>query len=241
LRGRKTAAYHLLRFRIRLAGDSPHAESVLPITFRAAAIGGVALLLAAGCSKKADNTMNSKSAINRYYDTHLVCLFPQPVKFPVQVPASDTSKTAPYDALVDQGLLARTSAEKKVVIVSKRENNYDLSDQGRQAWTPDPSQPGYGSSCYGHRTVSTIDNATPASSDPGATTQVTYRYTIVEVPSWATAAETKTAFPEVQANLSGPQSGSASLTNTNNGWQVSSVQDASGSRSPATSDGRVVQ
>jgi hypothetical protein len=209
--------------------------------FRAAAISGVALLLATGCNKKADNTINYKSAINSYYSAHPVCLFSESVKFPVQVATSDASKTAPYDALVDQGLLVRTTAEKKIVILSKQENNYDLSNEGRQAWTADTSQPGYGNFCYGHRSVSSVDSSTPTTSNPGATIEVTYHYSVSDAPSWATAAETKNAFPSVQANLSGPQAAHATLTNTNNGWQVSSTQDAEGSHAPATSaDGKVV-
>jgi hypothetical protein len=217
-------------------------RSLFQTMFRRAAMGGVALLLATGCNKKADNTINYKSAINSYYSAHPVCLFPEAVKFPVQVATSDASKTAPYDALVDQRLLVRTSAEKKIVILSKQENNYDLSNEGRDAWTADTSQPGYGNFCYGHRSVSSIDNSTPTSSDPGATTQVSYHYSVSDAPSWATAAETKTAFPNVQANLSGPQTATAALTNTSNGWQVSSTQDPDGSHAPATSaDGKVVQ
>jgi hypothetical protein len=216
--------------------------SLLQTIFRTAAMGGVALLLVTGCNKKADNTINYKSAINSYYSAHPVCLFPEPVKFPVQAATSDASKTAPYDALVDQGLLVRTSSEKKIVILSKQENNYDLSNQGRQAWTADTSQPGYGNFCYGHRSVSNIDSATPTSSDPGATTQVSYHYNVSDAPSWATAAETKTAFPNVLANLSGPQTATATLTNTSNGWQVSSAQDAEGSHTATTTaDGKVVQ
>ena len=147
-------------------------KSLSHTIFRTAAMGGVALLLATGCNKKADNTINYKSAINSYYSAHPVCLFSEPVKFPVQVATSDASKTAPYDALVDQQMLVRTNSEKKIVILSKQENNYDLSNEGRQAWTADTSQPGYGNFCYGHRSVSSIDSATPTSSDAGATTQV---------------------------------------------------------------------
>jgi hypothetical protein len=210
--------------------------------FRATALGGVALLLATGCNKKADNSINYKSAIDSYYSAHPVCVFSDPVKFPVQVATSDASKTAPYDALVDQGLLVRTSAEKKIIILSKQENNYDLSNEGRQAWTADTSQPGYGNFCYGHLSVRSIDSSTPTTSNPGATTQVNYHYSISDAPGWATATETKTAFPSVQANLSGPQPASATLTNTSNGWQVSSTQDAEGSHAAATSaDSKVVQ
>ena len=133
-----------------------------------ALLGCAIAALFAGCKKTADNTMNYKSAINSYYSAHPACLWQQPKQFPVQVGASDTDKTAPYDALVDQGLLMRSTSEKKIVIVSKRETNYDLSSNGRSAWTADPNQPGFGNFCYGHRSVMSIDNATPNNGQPGA-------------------------------------------------------------------------
>ena len=209
-------------------------------TFRTAAVCGVALLVMVGCNKKADNSINYKSAINTYYSAHPSCLFAQPVQFPTQKTTSDQSATAPYDALVDQGLLVRTTAEKKVFIVaSKQVTNYDLSSNGRSAWTADTTQPGFGNFCYGHRSVSTIDSSTPTSSDVGATTQVNYRYTFSDAPSWASAAETKTAFPNVATDFAGPQSATATLTNTANGWQVTTAPDG---KTPASSaDGKIVQ
>jgi len=209
-------------------------------TLRAVAVCGAALLISAGCNKKADNSLNYKSAINAYYSAHPACLFSQPVQFPAQKTTSDQSATAPYDALVDQGLLVRTTAEKKVLIIaSKQVTNYDLSSNGRSAWTADTTQPGFGNFCYGHRSVSTIDSSTPTSSDVGATTQVNYHFTVSDAPSWASAAETKNAFPNVATDLSGPQAAAATLTNTSNGWQVTTAPDG---KTPATSaDGKIVQ
>lgn len=209
-------------------------------TLRAVAVCGAALLISAGCNKKADNSINYKSAINAYYSAHPACLFSQPVQFPAQKTTSDQSATAPYDALVDQGLLVRTTAEKKVLIIaSKQVTNYDLSSNGRSAWTADTTQPGFGNFCYGHRSVSTIDSSTPTSSDVGATTQVNYHFTVSDAPSWASAAETKNAFPNVATDLSGPQAAAATLTNTSNGWQVTTAPDG---KTPATSaDGKIVQ
>lgn len=214
----------------------PHTNPSLRII----AATGIALVLATGCSKKADNTINYTSAINTYYSAHPACLFPQPKQFPTQETTSDTTKTAPLDALLDQGLLVRTTAEKKVLIIaSKQVTNYDLSSNGRSAWTADTSQPGFGNFCYGHRKVSTIDTATPASSDPGATTQIAYHYTLADVPSWAQATETKNAYPNVSADLSGPLATTATLTNTSNGWQLTS---APGDHNATTSaDGKIVQ
>jgi hypothetical protein len=195
--------------------------------FRAAAICASIIVIAAGCNKKDDNSMNLRNAIDAYYSAHPACLWSEPIKFPVQAETSDNSKTAGYDALVDQGLLARTTAEKKkLIIASKQVNNYDLSDKGRSAWTADVNQPGYGNFCYGHRKVNNIDSSTPTTSAVGATTQVTYHYTLTDPPAWATAAETQNAYAQVRSDLAGPQTGQATLTNTNNGWQVSSARPA---------------
>jgi hypothetical protein len=207
---------------------------------RTAALIGVVLVFPAGCNKKADNSMNYKSAIDGYYSAHPACLFSEPKQFPAQVTTSDTSKTAPLDALVDQGLLVRTSAEKKVfIIASKQVTNYDLSSNGRSAWTADTTQPGFGNFCYGHRTVSSIDTSTPTTSEVGATTQVAYHYTFSDAPSWAQADETKNAYPSVAANLSGPQAARATLTNTSNGWRVTTAPD--GTAPASSADGKIVQ
>jgi hypothetical protein len=178
--------------------------------------------LTAGCNKKAPDTPNYKGAIDAWYQAHPVCLWQNEKQLPVQS-APDDAKTEGYDALVDQGLLTRTTSEKKIIIVSKRENNYDLSAQGHSAWTADPSQPGYGNFCFGHRSVSSIDSSTPASGQPGAKTTVDYHYTISDAPAWAKAAETQTAFPQLRAALAGPQAGTATLVDTQQGWQVDSV------------------
>jgi hypothetical protein len=205
---------------------------------RTAALCGAAFSLAIGCNKKADNTLNFTSAINTYYSAHPACLWSDPIKFPVQADTSDASKTSGYDALVDQGLLVRTTAEKKKFILgSKQVNNYDLSDKGRSVWTADTTQPGYGNFCYGHRKVSSLDSSTPTTSDPGATTQIAYHYTLADAPSWATAAETQTAYPQLQTELAAPQNAQATLTNTTNGWQVSSAK----SLNTSTNAGKIVE
>lgn len=207
-------------------------------TFHIAVLCGAMALLVTGCNKKADNTINYSNAIDTYYSAHPACLWPDSVKFPVQVDTSDTSQTTGYDALVDQGLLVRTTAEKKkLIITSKQVTNYDLSDHGRSAWTVDVQQPGFGNFCYGHRKVSSIDSSTPTTSDVGATTQVAYHYKLADAPGWATAAETQNAYPQVRADLSGAQAAHATLTNTSNGWQVTGA----GSTPTTPADGRIVQ
>jgi hypothetical protein len=182
------------------------------------------LSLSIGCNKHTDNTMHFTDAINAYYSAHPVCLWDSSMKFPAQANTSDDSKTAGYDALVDQGLLTRTTAEKKVMIVaSKQVNNYDISDKGRGAWVADVDQPGFGNFCYGHRKVTSIDSSTPTTDERGATTQVVYHYTVADAPAWAAAEETKNAYPQIRQNLSGTQSGTATLIETNEGWKVGRI------------------
>ena len=188
---------------------------------RAAVLLGAVAVLASGCNKHVDNTIHFTDAINTYFSAHPQCLWKVPVKFPVQADTSDTSKTSPYDALVDQGLLVRTTDQKTVMLVaSKQVNNYDLSEKGHAAWVADPEQPGFGNFCYGRRKVTSIDSSTPTTDERGATTAVTYHYTITDAPAWATAEETKTAYPEIRSNLDGTRTGQAILIETNEGWKV---------------------
>ena len=187
----------------------------------AAILGLAAVTIASGCNKHVDNTAHFTDAINTYYGAHPACLWKTSQKFPVQADTSDAVKTAPYDALVDQGLLARSSDEKRVMIVaSKQVNNYDLSDKGHAAWVADVDQPGFGNFCYGRRKVSSIDNSTPTSDERGATTQVTYHYIMSDVPAWASAEETQNAYPELKKDLGGTHQGQAILIETNEGWKV---------------------
>ena len=206
---------------------------------RALVVAGCGAALLVGCKKTDDNTANYTKAINTYYASHPECLWSPPRKLPVQVTTSDTSETSGYDALVDQGLLQRTTAEKKRFLVgSKQVTNYDLTDTGRNIWSADPQQPGFGNFCYGTRTVTHIDSAAPTTGQVGATTVVNFHAGITTFPGWASAQETRTAYPQVATDLAGPQAGSATLTDTANGWVVTSGLG----RSPATNaDGSIVQ
>jgi hypothetical protein len=187
----------------------------------AAFLCGVTLLFA-GCNKKDDSKANYQTAINDYYKAHPACLWQETKKFPVQAATSDDAKTEGFDALTDAGLLTRTTGEKKVfIIASKQVNNYDLSDQGRSAWTPDTTQPGYGNFCYGHRSVDSIDSFTAGVNGSGLqTAQVNYHYDIADVPGWAKSPEVKTAFPSVSASLAQSQAGQDSLVMNGTAWQV---------------------
>ena len=208
----------------------------------AAVMGGTAML--AGCKAiRVDSKANFTKAINTYYASRPACLWTDEIKFPVQVTTSDTSKTAGFDALVDQGLLQRTTAEKKVfIIASKQVTNYDLTDKGHGAWTADTAQPGFGNFCYGTRSVSSIDSYTPTNQQPGDKTTVNYHAGISGAPAWASAAETQSAFPQVAGDIAGPAAATATLTDTTNGWAVTSGPGGLRTGKPVTgADGKIVE
>ncbi|HWB31727.1 MAG TPA: hypothetical protein VG714_01010 [Acidobacteriaceae bacterium] len=210
--------------------------------FQKIGVAMVALVIVSGCRKTADNSINYKAAINTWYSQHPQCLWNTSQKFPTQVAASDDSRNAPFAALVDQGLLVRSTSEKKVIIVSKQEINYDLSNNGRSAWTADQSQPGYGNFCYGHRTVDTITNSSPNNGQPGSMATVTYQYGFTGAPQWVQSAEVQNAFPQLKGDLAQSGSATATLTDTANGWQVTTPPPGSGYPQNATpADGRIVQ
>jgi hypothetical protein len=189
--------------------------------YRTTLICGLTLLFA-GCNKQDNSKANFESAINNYYKGQPACLWQESKKFPVQAATSDDAKTEGYDALTDAGLLTRTTGEKKVFIVaSKQVNNYDLSAQGRSAWTPDTTQPGYGNFCYGYRKVDSIDSFTTGANGSGMkTAEVNYHYSMGEVPGWAKTQEMETAFPAVNSAVTPSQPGQDSLVMNGADWRV---------------------
>ena|SRR5579871_3560995 len=183
-------------------------------------VASITALWIAGCNNGTNTDLSYKAAIDDHFKASPSCIWSQPKKFPVQAATSDDAKTAGYDALTDEGLLVRTTGEKKIVIISKQVNNYDLSDKGRASWTADPSQPGYGNFCYGNRSVTSIDYARVGTNASGAqTAAVAYHYNLTNVPGWAKSQETKAAFPVIGTELDGNPSDMATLVMAGNHWE----------------------
>lgn len=201
------------------------------VALRAALCGMLGtIVLAAGCHSKVVDKAEFKSALNNYYSSRQVCLWPEPAKFPAQADTNNEDQTKGFDALTDAGLLTRTPAEKKRFLIgSKQVNNYDLSGQGRSHWTADPSQPGYGNFCFGSPQVSSIDQITP---NTGGAAQyvVNYHYGL-SLPDWANTAEIKMTFPSIAAQNSGAAA-TATLVKSNGGWQVQNVSPSAGGAQP---------
>src|ERR1700728_2966624 len=190
-------------------------------TYLYSAVLGLLALFSIACNNGSNTDMSYKAAINDHFKAYPVCIWSQPKKFPVQAATSDDAKTEGYDALTQEGLLTRTTAEKKVLIIaSKQVNNYDLSDKGRTSWTPDSSQPGYGNFCYGYREVTSIDNLTLGTNGEGVkTVAVSYHYEIANVASWANSQEMKTAYPGIASALVASPSDRATLVMTGDHWE----------------------
>ena len=189
----------------------------------------LAVTAVTGCKGPADQTGNLKSAINTYYDQWPECLWKQPIQLPQQHSKDDASAIQPYDALVDQGLLSRTPVEKtKLLILKTAANSYDLTDKGRSNWTADTTQPGYGNFCYAHRRVKDIVSNTPSGTQPGATTTVSYTYTLGDVKDWAQAPETQNAFPGIRTALAAVGQATTTLVLTNDGWKVKAAARGAG-------------
>ena len=176
----------------------------------------------AGCNKQDNSKANFQTAINDYYKAHPVCIWQDTKKMPVQAATADDAKTEGYDALTDAGLLTRTTAEKKgFIIASKQVNNYDLSDQGRSSWNADTTQPGYGNFCYGHRTVDSVDSFTSGVNASGLkTAQVSYHYSLADVPDWAKNQQVQTAFSSIGGTLAHSQPAEANLVMNGQTWQI---------------------
>lgn len=179
-----------------------------------------ALGMSSGCKKTIDK-QEFKSAIDKSYAGKHDCVWSVARKLPAQVDTSKDEDTRSYDALTDAGLLMRKSEQKqRFLIGSKQVSEYDLSDKGHSAWTPDPSQPGYGNFCFGHFNVTSVDGFTP--NDPSNPTQYTvnYHYEVEGMPDWANTAETRMAFPKLASDTS-VQPATATVTkDSNGGWVV---------------------
>jgi hypothetical protein len=166
-----------------------------------------ALLLLAplGCKnpKTATTSENFIATIDGHFMEHSDCLLVD-TRFPYET--SDPAKTKQMDSLVTALLL--TKSEEKSIHASR--------------YTPSPAGARYAPRfCYGHRRVTTIDGFTPPALANGFNeTQVTYHYSMQEVPVWAKTPEVLAAFPEMSQKINGQASDKITLAQSPVGWQV---------------------
>jgi hypothetical protein len=165
----------------------------------------VAALLGAGCnSKTAPTPENFTTGLNAHFLDHPDCLFPQAPRFPYET--SDLAEIKRMDTLVAAQLLTE-QGERSIHV-----NRYTPTVAGTR-YAP--------RFCYGHRRVASIDSFSPPAQANGfPETQVTYHYTMEEVPVWAKSDAVRAAFPAMAHNTSGAANDKATLAGTMAGWQV---------------------
>lgn len=163
------------------------------------------LLTSAGCNPKAKPTpANFTQTLNAYFLEHPDCLF-NDVKFPYAT--GDPVKTRQMNTLV-KSLLLESSFEYSV-----HTTRYTTTPTGAR-YAP--------RFCYGHRTITSIDNFAPPTKAPNGLneTQVTYHYKMQDVPVWAKSPDVLAAFPVMAAKTTTDSTDKATLAQTIAGWQV---------------------
>jgi hypothetical protein len=179
---------------------------------------------ATGCKKQVDHAV-FLSAINKSFVGRHECVWPEPIKLPVQADPSTDDRIRVFETLADAGLFLHVSEEKKR-FDSKQINTYNLSDKGHSSWTPDANQPGYGNFCFGRFNATAVENATPNDSANPTQYTVNYRYEVLGIPEWVRTPESMRAFPKLAADTS-IQSANATLSKgTDGGWAVDSPHSA---------------
>ncbi len=175
-----------------------------PSTILKSALACTFLLPFIGChSKSAPTSENFLQGLNKHYVDHPDCLLAN-IRFPYET--INPKETAQMDTLVKSQLLEKT------VEMSIHASRYTVTTAGAR-YAP--------SFCYGHRVANTIDSFTPPALANGFNeTQVTYHYTMEDVPVWAKSANVLKAFPAMAEITSGHATGVATLAQTPVGWQV---------------------
>ena len=179
------------------------------------AIGFTCCVLLAGCSSAPppQDKADYSHTLNRYYLGRPVCIWLDPVTFPVQNASPDEVQQRGLNALVDAGLLVRKPATK-----GSPAGIYDLSPEGRSAFDAKLDDKNTGNFCFGRRKVVGIDSAQQNSR---STEIVDYHYIIDQPAAWATEYPIQRAFPQITSELSGPHKAEVTLLDTTDGWEVS--------------------
>lgn len=169
--------------------------------------GILAITLGCGNDTKPSNEKFEK-AINTYFENRNECLFPEGLKFPYIVNPVDhnEAKKKGLDALTSAGLLRRLDAP------MEHASQYMLAPLGQRV------APRF---CYGHRVVKSIDSfTTPAKQNGFLESNVSYHYTMMEVPTWTETKEMEAAFPTMATSISGNAGDQITLATAGAGWQV---------------------
>ena len=174
-----------------------------------AVAGTVLVATLAGCSSvpPPKERIDYSVSLNRYYEGRPMCLWADTVKFPVENATPDQVQKLGFEALVGSGLLTRRHGGK----------GFDLSPEGRSAFSPDVFNKGAGNFCYGRRKVVSIDAARHNSR---SSELVEYQYSVANPAAWAREDAIQHAFPQIVNELAGVHKAQATLLDTTEGFEV---------------------
>jgi hypothetical protein len=189
-----------------------------------AVAGALCIATIVGCSSTPPpkERIDYSVSLNRYYEGRPMCLWPETVKFPLENAAPEQIRGLGLDALVGSGLLVR-----------KHGGSFDLSPEGRAAFSPDVFNKGAGNFCYGRRKVVSID---AAQHNSRSSELVEYHYSVADPASWAKEDEIQHAFPQIVTELAGAHKAQATLLDTTEGFEVAGAPTPAepGEKTPAT-------
>ena len=179
-----------------------------------------ATALIAGCQSSAKEKGAFRAALTSYYTNKPECLWPNPIRLPEPVDSVHGDQAKMFAALVDAGLL-------------RQGDRYQLTDMGRQVWTADPAQQGYGNFCFNHAHVIAIESFSHVRGAAGEEYAVSYRDS-VKVPAWwMNIPSIEKAFPAFAALDSGVN-GTATIIKSGNGWKVLKTQEGAAEQRQAS-------
>jgi hypothetical protein len=177
-----------------------------------AVVGLICVATIAGCSgtPSPKERVDYSVSLNRYYEGRPMCLWPDAVKFPIEKATPQEVHKLGLNALVGSGLLVRTNGGR----------SFDLSPEGRSAFSPDVFNKGAGNFCYGRRKVVSIDSTNHNSR---STELVSYEYSVADAAAWAKEDAVQRAFPQIVSELAGVHRAQATLLDTTEGFEVAGI------------------
>lgn len=210
----------------------------------------VALGLSGCGDSKKPSKANFKAAINQWVETQPHCISiprsglspaePSDEAFPRYIDATPVTselaqsnrqrEQAPFDALVDAGLMVMTETTIEVrasffgdQTKAVQVRAYDLSDDGLKAVVSKGEKTAFSTPsqqlCYGTPTVDEVVQFTePADMMGMKLSQVNYRYHLKGLAGWAKNAGMQEAFAQLKRDAADSLEGKAVLVLTNDGW-----------------------
>ncbi len=200
-------------------------------------LAGFSFLIACNSTRK-PSYENFTYAINQYLAKHGQACTSIGRQFPIDIPAPAQQTQYGFGpqllALQQSGLVSETDTTAVVhgmldalqgTAPPQRVRRYQLTAEGTKYFQQVPGTFGQtGGFCYGQKTVdSVLKWGNPVTMDGYSQTEVTYRYKLINLASWAARPDIQQAFPDIGAVVGGASktNQTAGLQLTNNGWEVS--------------------